>query len=213
MFTTLSSEWFGLVSQLKRQNWKHCAMIGSQAEMKSHTALITSLVGMTSCQTETVHCEKCASCCSTLLDWNKISTRGFFILQNSSDDASQRRGAFTCRGRAAAVFSGMCSTVQLSWIKVRQRGEESEDKNTETWLRSSFVWCTDTVSNVRAKRIMSAAPTFRLNSFARWLTIKQRQHIYVLSYVLIATLSPLSSPLRVCCVCVSALTEYFEVVK
>lgn len=32
-------------------------MIGSQAEMKSHTALITFLVGMTSCQTETMHCE------------------------------------------------------------------------------------------------------------------------------------------------------------
>lgn len=79
-------------------------MIGSQAEMESHTALITSLVGMTSCQTETVHCVNALPAVRFLLDWNKISTRGFFILPNSSDDALQRRGAFMCQGESGSSF-------------------------------------------------------------------------------------------------------------
>lgn len=125
-------------------------MIGSQAEMESHTALITSLVGMTSCQTETVHCVNALPAVRLYWIETKLAPEGSLFSQIHQMMPCKDEVHLCAGGRAAAVFSGMCSTVQLSWIKVWQRGEESEDENTETWLRSSFVWCTDTISNVSA---------------------------------------------------------------
>lgn len=92
-------------------------MIGSQAEMESHTALITSLVGMTSCQAETVHCENALPAVRLYLIETKLAPEGSLFSQ-IHQMMPRKDEVHLCAGGAAAVFSGMCSTVQLSWIKV-----------------------------------------------------------------------------------------------
>lgn len=89
-------------------------------------------------------------------------------------------------GREGALFSdSIRSSVQLSRIKVRKTLER------KVWIitarRDSGLGLLSVAQaqdpEVEATRITSAALTFHLNSFARWLTGEQRQRIFLCSLV------------------------------
>lgn len=89
-----------------------------------------------------------------------------------------------CGGERRSAFSdSIRSSVQLSRIKVRKTLER------KVWIitarRDSGLGLLSVAQaqdpEVEATRIMSAALTFHLNSFARWLTGEQRQRIFMFS--------------------------------
>lgn len=130
----------------------------------------------------------------SLDDWNKKLALWAFYSPKFITRLAEMRCIYVA-GREGALFSdSIRSSVQLSRIKVRKTLER------KVWIitarRDSGLGLLSVAQaqdpEVEATRITSAALTFHLNSFARWLTGEQRQRIfYVLPYAPTATLSPL----------------------